>query len=79
MNKNIQIIPTDPDRDNINDNFNATNGCLIHSHTIFLQNKIAIIQHNIIVITPHNKIAIALQNKIVIVLHGEMQVIDNRI
>ena len=75
MNKNIQIIPTGPDRDNIN----ATNGCLIHSHTLLLQNKIVIAQQNKIVITQQNKIVTALRNKIVIVLHGKMQVIDNRI
>ncbi len=45
MNKNIQITPTDPDSDNINDNFNNTNGCLIYSHTLLLQNKIVIAQH----------------------------------
>lgn len=59
--------------------FNATNGCLIHSHTLLLQNKIVIAQQNIIVITQHNKIATALRNKIVIVRHWKMQVIDNRI
>ena len=72
-------IPTDPDKDNINDNFDATTGCLIHSHTLLLQNKIVIAQQNKIVITRQNKIVTALRNKIVIVLHGEMQVIDNRI
>lgn len=51
------------------DGFNGF--CLIHSHTLLLQNKI--------VITQQNKIVTALQNKIVIVLHGKMQVIDNRI
>ena len=64
-------ISADPDRDNINDNFTTTTGCLIHSHTLLLQNKIVIAQQNKIVITQ--------QNKIVIVLHGKMQVIDSGI
>ncbi len=59
------------------DGFNGF--CLIHSHTLLLQNKIVIAQQNKIVITQQNKIVTALQNKIVIVLHGKMQVIDNRI
>lgn len=56
-------LPTDPDMDNINEYFNDTNGCLINSHTLLLQNKIVIAQ----------------QIKIAIVLHGKMQVIDNMI
>lgn len=72
-------LPTDPDMDNINEYFNDTNGCLINSHTLLLQNKIVIAQQIKIVTTRLNKIVIARLIKIVIVLHGKMQVIDNMI
>ena len=72
-------IPTVPDRDNINDYFNDTTGCLIHSHTLHLQNIRVIELQNIRVITQHNVRVIARQNIRVIVLHGEVQVIENMI
>ncbi len=64
----IEDIPFSPDWDNTNCYLNDRIGCLIHLHTIYLQNKIVIAQQNIIVMTQQNKIVTALRNKIAIVL-----------